>query len=149
MNENTYTKNLTGVESFEFYKPKKEYIVYNYRHTDGAQFSCIEQSVAACRTRRDAWIRESYLLATNQIVYELITEEGYLVLNTNLKGHIILINLKSAKAVRVLRVRFFYKFKLNVDSLMPEIMDKEESYLLMLQAYTILNKIIEKEKQQY
>ena len=60
MNGVTTTTKL-GQEQYETFVHKvggksKKYFQYDYRHTDGELFSCVKQTLEACRTARDAWL---------------------------------------------------------------------------------------------
>ena len=52
-----------GQEQYERFKAgsvraKKFLVQYDYRHTNGALFSCIAGSLAIARSRRDLWLKE-------------------------------------------------------------------------------------------
>lgn len=57
------TTTAPGQEQHEYFrglkmpgKPAPKLCQYDYRHTDGELFSCIDKSVDACRARRDEWL---------------------------------------------------------------------------------------------
>lgn len=45
-------------DSFTIKSGRKTYkrIQYDYRHTDGRLFSCVCETLEACRTKRDNWL---------------------------------------------------------------------------------------------
>lgn len=60
MNGVTTTK-TPGQEQYETFSRKvgrqsKNYVQYDYRHTDGELFSCIKPTLEACRAARDEWM---------------------------------------------------------------------------------------------
>lgn len=45
-------------EKFSFsHKPRKTYIQYDYRDTDGTLFSCVRPTLQECRQKRDEWLQ--------------------------------------------------------------------------------------------
>ena len=55
------TTGAPGQEQWEkFTSGRKQYIHYDYRHTDGELFSCVKQSLLACRAERDRWLERLY-----------------------------------------------------------------------------------------
>ena len=55
------TTTTAGQEQYESFTQKigrkaKEYIAYDYRHTNGKLFSCVKPTLDACRAARDEWL---------------------------------------------------------------------------------------------
>ena len=68
------TTKAAGQEQYEVFKRKvgrktKEYIQYDYRHTDGVLFSCVKPTLEVCRAARDEWIAEKYPATVTNIEY--------------------------------------------------------------------------------
>ena len=55
------TCQVAGTEKYEKFrfshKPRKTYIQYDYRHTDGTLFSIIRPTLEECRSKRDEWLQ--------------------------------------------------------------------------------------------
>lgn len=52
------TTNTAGQEQYEPFKMNgKQFIQYDYRHTDGELFSCVKRTLELCRDSRDIWLR--------------------------------------------------------------------------------------------
>lgn len=53
------TKNL-GSENYQTIKlaamPRKTFVQYDFRHTDGELFSTVASSLEICRKRKDEWL---------------------------------------------------------------------------------------------
>lgn len=39
------------------HRPRKTYIQYDYRDTDGTLFSCVRPTLQECRQKRDEWLQ--------------------------------------------------------------------------------------------
>ena len=56
------TTKTPGQEQYQKFTGKeggfrsKPYVQYDYRHLDGALFSCVKPTLDACRAARDAWL---------------------------------------------------------------------------------------------
>jgi len=61
------TTTTPGQEQYEEFSrrgrdgKRKAFVQYDYRSPDGVLFSCIKPTLEACRTKRDAWLREGTL----------------------------------------------------------------------------------------
>lgn len=55
------TCQTAGTEKYEKFsfprKPRKTYVQYDYRDTDGELFSIIRPTLEECRNKRDEWLR--------------------------------------------------------------------------------------------
>lgn len=51
-----------GLENYATFnpvhRPHSVYYQYDYRHTNGELFSCMETSLERCRTRRNEWLKK-------------------------------------------------------------------------------------------
>lgn len=113
----------------------KRYIDYRYLHTDGSTFRCIKPSLEDCRSARDLWIKECYLLGDRLIVFDNKSLERFLVFNPNLKGCVVLVGIK-ATSIRIVGRRYFFQmFSLAGAGRQPELLGEEGAYVLMLKAY--------------
>lgn len=113
------------------------YIRYSYRHTGGAVFRCTGPSAEECRKARDRWIEKCYLVDGGQLVYGMESEESYFVFHPNLKGYVVLIRCKGFGIYRVDRSAFFRHFSLSAADGLPRLLDADEAYLLVLEAYRL------------
>lgn len=113
------------------------YTGYNYHHTDGAAFRCTGLSLGKCRRARDLWIEKSYLVGDRQVVFKKCSRESYFVLNPNLKGYVMLVQLKSFGIYPVARSAFFRHFRLSTPKRLPRLLSADEGYRLMLEAYRL------------
>lgn len=57
------TATTPGAEQYEtFYSShrgnKVSRVMYDYRHTDGELFSCVDSTLKECRQRRDEWLNK-------------------------------------------------------------------------------------------
>ncbi len=55
------TTDAPGQEQHEIFtrkvgRQRKTYCSYDYRHIDGALFSCVKPTLEACRAARDEWL---------------------------------------------------------------------------------------------
>lgn len=63
MNDNRGCSICTaGSENYETFKARigrkaVSRVQYDYRHTDGALFSCVGKTLEDCRKRRDIWLK--------------------------------------------------------------------------------------------
>lgn len=116
----------TGKEYIE--KPNHEcgYIRYSYHHTDGAVFRCTGPSPGECRKARDLWIEKCYLVGDRQVVFKKCSRESYFVFNSNLKGYVVLIQLKSYGIYPVARYAFFRHFSLSTPKRLPCLLSADE-----------------------
>ena len=49
-----------GQESYEYYYSEvlhSNFVQYDYRHTNGELFSCVDNSLEGARQRRDKWLK--------------------------------------------------------------------------------------------
>lgn len=62
MNNNGVSTCVTpGTEKYERFqcgygRRKRNFVQYDYRHTDGVLFSCVKPTLGECRAERDKWI---------------------------------------------------------------------------------------------
>lgn len=124
-----------GKETIEKVKRLVRYIIYNYRHTDGALFQCIKPTLEACRKSRDTWIEKYRLPEVGQIVSEIQSANCYLIFNPDIKGYLILIEINTAHIRCILRNLFFLQFNLFATDDQSGRMAEAEAYTLMLKAY--------------
>jgi hypothetical protein len=48
-----------GKENYETFTHRgKTFYQYDYRHTDGELFSCVENTLDKCRKERDIWVKK-------------------------------------------------------------------------------------------
>lgn len=56
------TCQVAGTEKYEKFgfshKPRKTYIQYDYRDTDGTLFSIVRPTLEECRNQRDKWLQK-------------------------------------------------------------------------------------------
>jgi hypothetical protein len=45
-------------ENIDDFPANSTHVAYNYRHTDGDQFYCQSPTLAQCRQKRDAWLKQ-------------------------------------------------------------------------------------------
>jgi hypothetical protein len=53
------TTKVLGQEQYEKFRSsanRKNYVSYDYRHTNGKLFSCVRPTLEACRAERDKWL---------------------------------------------------------------------------------------------
>lgn len=125
----------TGKEYVQGITRTMEYIRYNYHHTDGAVFRCTMPVLEECRRERDRRIEKGYLPGDRQIVYDRQSGERLFVLNTNIKGYAVLIEVATARILPVRRGLFFQKYGLSGSGKRAELYGPAEAYHLMLKAY--------------
>ncbi len=101
----------TGKEYIEKLEHGGEYIRYTYRYAGGIMYRCIQPSIEECRRMRDLWIKENYLVFNNQTVFRQDTGERFAVLNTDIKGYILLIHERTAGIEAVRRDAFFFEIR--------------------------------------
>lgn len=124
-----------GKESIKRVKRSIDYIIYNYRHADGALFQCIKPTLEDCRRSRDLWLEKCYLLEAGQVVYNIQYAKNYLILNPKIKGYVMLIQMDTARIRCILRNLFFLRFSLFGPDNQSRRMNNTETYTLMLKAY--------------
>lgn len=134
MNPENYKMTTRVKESIKKITYSNEYIDYCYQHTDRALFKCIKLATEECRSARNRWIEECYLLGERQIVFENQSQAQFLILNPNMKGYVVLIKIETMCVWTVRRDCFFHNFNLLGENNQSETLDQEESYQLMLKA---------------
>jgi hypothetical protein len=126
---------LTGKEYIEKLKHGGEYIRYTYQYAGGIMYRCIQPAIEECRRMRDLWIKENNLVFTNQTALRQDTGERFVVLNTDIKGYILLIHERTAGIEAVPRDTFFLRYTLFRQNELAGIQDEDVVYELMIRSY--------------